>query len=148
MKPETVSTDKSEKIKSNTYGLRFIIQSMSQTESLPDFIRRVMREKSLTFGDIERKSGKTITGGYVSDIIQQKTINPSLAKLKALASGLGVTEEEVMAVARGIKQTESSEYKDSRFAAIAFKYGRAAKKASPMRKAQIDALIGSVLIVC
>lgn len=70
--------------------------------SLSEFVRAALREKNLTPNDVHKKSHRQISGGYVSDILNEKTINPTVLKLKALAVGLGVSEETVFRVARGL----------------------------------------------
>jgi transcriptional regulator with XRE-family HTH domain len=69
---------------------------------LNDYVQRVMRDKSLGLKDVERNSHGRISHGYVSDILTEKTTNPSVGKLKALALGLGVSEDEIFRVARGL----------------------------------------------
>lgn len=75
----------------------------SQPEKLPDYIRRVRAEKGLSTADVEKKSGFTVTDGYVSHIENSRVKNVSPEKLRALAKGLGISEEEIFAVARGAK---------------------------------------------
>lgn len=70
-------------------------------EKLADFVRRTRNEKGLSTPDVERLSNFSITDGYVSRIENDGVKNVSPEKLSALAKGLGVTEEEVFAVARG-----------------------------------------------
>lgn len=75
----------------------------SQPEKLHDYIRRVRADKGLSTADVEKKSGFTVTDGYVSHIENGRVKNVSPEKLRALAKGLGVSEEEIFAVARGAK---------------------------------------------
>jgi transcriptional regulator with XRE-family HTH domain len=75
---------------------------MEAPESLSAYVRRIMAKKNLTFADIELRSRKLITGGYVRDIVSEKTTNPTVDKLKALARGLGVGDDEIFDVARGV----------------------------------------------
>lgn len=74
---------------------------VAETESLSDYVRRLMSQKNLTYQAVSDRSGSQISAGYVNDIVLQKTINPSVDKLSALARGLGVPEDEVFAIARG-----------------------------------------------
>jgi transcriptional regulator with XRE-family HTH domain len=71
-------------------------------EELSEYIKRVMREKKLSLRDVQKGSGGKITQGYVGAIVKGIYANPSIQKLKALARGLGVDEEEVFRVARGV----------------------------------------------
>jgi transcriptional regulator with XRE-family HTH domain len=66
-----------------------------------------MDEKGLSSRDIQARSGKKIADSYVTKIVNGITTNPSIDKTKALAEGLGVDEDEVFKVARGIPLKES-----------------------------------------
>jgi transcriptional regulator with XRE-family HTH domain len=68
---------------------------------LAEYVRRVRQEKGFSTPDVERNSGNQITDGYVSQIENEYVKNVSPAKLKALAKGLQVNEDEIFAVARG-----------------------------------------------
>jgi transcriptional regulator with XRE-family HTH domain len=57
---------------------------------LSRLVRRTMKEKGLTFRDVELRSGGEITDGYVANILRGDTDNPSAFKMKALARGLGI----------------------------------------------------------
>jgi transcriptional regulator with XRE-family HTH domain len=85
---------------------RYILQNVMPKESLSDYVRRVMHESNLVLREVAARSGNKISAGYINDIIRQKTINPSVAKLKALAKGLGKPEEEVISIARGISMSD------------------------------------------
>ena len=76
---------------------------------LSRYVRRVMREKRLKQREIERRSGGKITDGYVADILCGRAKNPSVEKLSALASGLGVDPYELFAVACDSLEHESGE---------------------------------------
>jgi|SRR5215213_5524356 len=77
-------------------------------EELSQYVKRVMGEKKLSLRDVQRGSGDRITQGYVGAIVKGAYANPSIQKLKALARGLGVDEEEVFRVARGVSGTETT----------------------------------------
>ena len=77
---------------------------------LADYVLRVMREKNLTFPEVEkvaRKRGATIGKSTVQQIAQGKTPNPGILTLKELSLGLGRPIEEVIAHALGTAQGES-----------------------------------------
>lgn len=74
----------------------------SEREELSHYVRRIMRERNLTLRDVELMSGGGITDGYVGGIISGRAKNLTVGKLKALALGLGVAEDEVFCVARGL----------------------------------------------
>jgi transcriptional regulator with XRE-family HTH domain len=86
----------------------------SQKEKLSDFIRRTRNENGLSTADVEQKSGYTVTDGYVSHIENGRVKNVSPEKLKALAKGLGVSEEVIFAVARGKTVSEGLELEEMR----------------------------------
>jgi len=74
----------------------------SLTEELSQYVRRIMRMKRLTLRDIEVRSKGKITDGYISGIISGAAKNPSVEKVVALATGLGVGPEELFYVACGL----------------------------------------------
>ncbi|MFY9611199.1 MAG: helix-turn-helix transcriptional regulator [Blastocatellia bacterium] len=76
--------------------------SKQGTNSLAEFVARVLKEKRLTLQDVQVMSGWTITSAYVGSIIRGIASNPSVEKLQALARGLGVDEDEIFRVARGL----------------------------------------------
>jgi transcriptional regulator with XRE-family HTH domain len=76
--------------------------SPTMTETLRDYVRRVRSEKNLSTGDVQARSLNAISDAYVSQIENGVAKNPSPEKLIALAKGLGVVEDEVFRVARGL----------------------------------------------
>lgn len=73
----------------------------NERESLPDYIRRVVNERGLTYREVARRSGGGITAPSISAIISGQTRNIKSSTITALAKGLGVSAEEVFAIARG-----------------------------------------------
>jgi|SRR6185369_6475960 len=73
-----------------------------RTESLAQYVTRVIKEKDLTHDEVKHLSSGRITDGYVRGIITGKATNLSVDKLRALALGLGVSEDEIFRVARGL----------------------------------------------
>lgn len=75
----------------------------TKSETLGDYVKRKRAELGLSILDIERRSraggAKGISNGYITQIENDPTINPSSEKLKALARGLGVPEHELLTVA-------------------------------------------------
>lgn len=117
-----MSTDISYEKSDKSFDVRCIVHEMAAIESLSDYIRRIMHQSDLTFRDVEKRSAGGITAGYVSDIVRKKTKNPSVAKLKGLAKGLGRDESEVIAVARGEALEDGIGFRVSRFAEIANRF--------------------------
>lgn len=69
---------------------------------LSEYVRSIVAEKNLSLSDVQKRSRGAISFGYVNDLINEKSINPSIRKLQALALGLGVSEEDLFRVARGL----------------------------------------------
>lgn len=80
---------------------------MSKLESLSEYVRRIMDEKDLKPKDVEVRSGNKIDAAYVFKIRKGNFKYPSVVKLQGLAEGLGVDEDELFKVARGIPIQES-----------------------------------------
>lgn len=76
-----------------------------QQHSLADYVNKIMLERELSGYAVEKRSRGEITQSYVNRIKNGEAKNPSADKLKGLAKGLGVTEEEVFRVARGAADT-------------------------------------------
>jgi transcriptional regulator with XRE-family HTH domain len=96
--------------------------TLSGQESLDQYVRRVIKEKGLSLSDVERRSGGTISDSYVCGIINGNVGSLTIAKLKALAQGLGVPEDEVFAVARGRSPKDNQDFLESTFASLYSKY--------------------------
>jgi transcriptional regulator with XRE-family HTH domain len=91
---------------------------MKASETLAAFVRRIRSEKNLSLTDVERQSGRhgpKIAGSYVSKIENGDNRNPSPEKLKALARGLDVPEEEITAVAFGRAPKTAADARELRF---------------------------------
>lgn len=71
-------------------------------ETLSQYVSRIIRQKGLSSREVERRSAGAITDGYVMQIVKGSTANLSIVKAQALAAGLGVDEDELFKVARGI----------------------------------------------
>ena len=70
------------------------------SETLADFVRRVRKEKLLSLMDVSKQSalfGPPIAGSYVNRIERNSKRRPTAGRLKALAYGLGVPVEELLA---------------------------------------------------
>jgi transcriptional regulator with XRE-family HTH domain len=85
---------------------------MENKESLAEFVKRHRHQKNLSLKDVQRRSKGKITDGYISRIENGVYTNPSPVKLKALATGLGVTEDDIFAIVRGYKPKEPDGIKE------------------------------------
>jgi transcriptional regulator with XRE-family HTH domain len=80
-------------------------------ERLSDFVRRIRKEKNLSLSDVSKQSarfGKLIAASYICRIENEPKRRPSPDRLAALANGLGVPVEELLARAIGIVPSGSS----------------------------------------
>ncbi|HEY9283359.1 MAG TPA: helix-turn-helix transcriptional regulator [Pyrinomonadaceae bacterium] len=74
----------------------------TQRESLADYVRRIrVQVRRISLAEVERNSGGGIDASYVNRIENGFVTNVSPDKLDALARGLTVPPEEVIAVATG-----------------------------------------------
>lgn len=107
------------------------VVNKKRAESLSDFVRRVRNEKGYSLDKVQQLSLNSINASYVSRIENGQVLQESITakKLRALAKGLGVSEEEVFAVARG-KSLEESEKVDADMALFASRV----KKLTPQQK--------------
>jgi len=70
-------------------------------EKLRAYIRAVMKKKNIKGVHIQARSGNKIKDSTISDILSGKTKSISVAKLNALAKGLGVDGVELYRAASG-----------------------------------------------
>jgi transcriptional regulator with XRE-family HTH domain len=83
---------------------------MAKPETLAEYVTRIINEKGLKHQEVRKLSGGKITDGYVRGIMTGRADNLSVAKLKALARGLGVPEDDIFKVARGLPLDASRKY--------------------------------------
>lgn len=81
--------------------IRYILTVAKMTK-LSEYVRDVVSRKGLSSSEVQKRSRNQISFGYVNDIINERTTNPSVEKLQALARGLGVPEDDLFRVARGL----------------------------------------------
>lgn len=92
-----------------THGKCFVVGKEQKQESLAEYVQRVRNEKNLSLMDVSRRSGGLIANAHISRIENGWVKSVGVEKLKALAKGLGVPEEEVFAAARGARLSEGEE---------------------------------------
>jgi transcriptional regulator with XRE-family HTH domain len=95
---------------------------MAARESFGQFVTRILNEKRLSLSDVERRTQKAISDSYLSYIIQDKGVNLTLRKLKALAQGLDVPEAMILEAACGIPLVDATKGPASEFAHAMYKY--------------------------
>ncbi len=74
-------------------------------ETLGDFVSRIRNEKGLSCTDVSERSarfGEPISASYVNRIENKQIKNPSPDRLRALAHGLGIPAEDLLARAAGL----------------------------------------------
>ncbi len=77
-------------------------------EDLADFVRRVRKSAGLSTREVANRSGGLISHGYVSQIENRIGVSDGISprRLLGLARGLGISIEEVVAVALGFPLSE------------------------------------------
>lgn len=98
--------------------IRFVERN---TETLSNYISRIMMNKHLDTYDVHRRSGGEISQSYVVKLKNGNITNIGIKKLKALAKGLGEPEIEVIAVAQGSNPNKSL-IMDERFENMSLKF--------------------------
>jgi hypothetical protein len=66
------------------------------------FVKDLMASRKMTIHEVKENATTEITESYISGIIKGSSCNPSVRKLVALASGLGVDAVELFKVAAGL----------------------------------------------
>src|SRR5437667_2078032 len=69
--------------------------------SLADYVRRVRNEKNLSLAQVSARSRGQISKTHINRIENGNVTKVSLLKLRALALGLDVAEDDLIAVAQG-----------------------------------------------
>jgi transcriptional regulator with XRE-family HTH domain len=70
-------------------------------ENLSQFVERIIRQKGLSFADVERSSNNEISASYIGRILKGTITNLTTEKMVALARGLEVDPYEIFAASYG-----------------------------------------------
>jgi hypothetical protein len=70
-------------------------------EILSQYVERIMRQKALSFIDVERGSKGKISASYIGRILKGTVTNLTTEKIVALAQGLDVDPYEIFAASYG-----------------------------------------------
>jgi transcriptional regulator with XRE-family HTH domain len=73
----------------------------AERETLSDYLRRIIRDKDLSYRKVAQRSGGRVSHATISDIINGRQKDIKTETLIGIARGLGVLEEELFAIARG-----------------------------------------------
>jgi transcriptional regulator with XRE-family HTH domain len=95
---------------------------MNRQESLGVYVRRVLKEKGMSYSDVEGRSQGAISDSYIGNIVKGTVCSVTVGKLQALARGLDVSEDEIFAIARGTSTNDLRDFQKSRFAMLFDKY--------------------------
>lgn len=98
------------------------MSSINGQESLDKYVRRVIKNKGLSLMEVSRRARGGISDSYLCSITKGNFGSLTVGKLKALAEGLGVPEQEVLAVACGSEPARDTEFECSKFATLFDKY--------------------------
>lgn len=85
-----------------------------------DFIRSIRLAKNLSYKDVENNSRGAVSASYVHQI-ENEIIKPeatSVAKLRGLAKGLNIDENEIFDVVRGYSPPSNEQLQDLMYEAF------------------------------
>lgn len=104
-------------------NVRNVIQFVVENKQikLSDYVRKVLRDKKLSYRDVANASGGLIRHNAVSDCVNNDTRNFTVQTLQGLARGLDESEDIIFNLARGLP-INSGMIVNARFAAIAEGY--------------------------
>jgi hypothetical protein len=71
-------------------------------ETLSQYVERIMRQKGLSFIDVERGSKHLISASYIGRVLKGTVTNLTTEKIVALARGLDVDPYEIFAASYGV----------------------------------------------
>lgn len=113
-------------------------------ESFGEFITRILNEKKLSLSDVEKRTHRAISDSYLSYIIQNKSKNLTLRKLKALAQGLGEPDAVILEAASGIPLIDATECQGNEFAPLIYKYERLSDRDKMELRPELLLLCGEI----
>jgi len=74
---------------------------VEEKSTLSSYVKELMASRNMTIHEVRTNATADITESYISGIIKGSSSNPSVRKLVALASGLGVDPVELFKIAAG-----------------------------------------------
>ena len=79
-----------------------MLVSVAEKDSLSEFVRRILVEKGLSTYDVQKASGNRVSAATVTKIMNGDIRSSSIETLSGLAKGLGIPEDQLFRVARGL----------------------------------------------
>jgi transcriptional regulator with XRE-family HTH domain len=124
------------------YDKRFVVDKQ-QHESLADFVSRVRNEKGFSLSKVEANAAGEIDSSYISRVENGHIKNVSPEKLKALARGLQVSEDEIFDRARNKKRIGEEDRSEisRRLIEAAHKFDAMPHERRPQKEMQAEPLI-------
>lgn len=83
-------------------AIRFVVQDL---QGLAAYVRAKMETQALSHQDVAARAGGAISHTTVWNVANSAVKEVKQSTLSALARGLGVSEDEIFAVARGVRPT-------------------------------------------
>lgn len=77
---------------------------------LSKHIQSLMKEKGLSTYDVARNSKHSVSAATITKILNSEIQSSSIGTLKGIAKGLGITEDEIFRVARGLPPRPESRF--------------------------------------
>src|SRR5436190_6243286 len=89
-------------------------QNRTVAGSLPDYVRRLRHERNLSLAEVSARSRGKIGKTHINRIENGLVSSVSLARLRGLALGLGVPDDEIISVAQGKFPSSESKAAEAR----------------------------------
>jgi transcriptional regulator with XRE-family HTH domain len=118
------------------------VTKKAEVGDLAEYVRAVRTRKGLSVRDVAENSGGLISSGYVSQIENRYVRSVTTEKLRALARGLGCSDEELIrAAASGFGASGEDEIRDS----VLYKVHQRLKTASDQNKRVAEEVLEMLL---
>jgi transcriptional regulator with XRE-family HTH domain len=79
-------------------AIHFVVQDL---QGLAAYVSEKMQRQNLSLHDVAKRSGRRISHATVANVVNATSKEVKASTLAGLAKGLGVSEDEIVAVARG-----------------------------------------------
>jgi hypothetical protein len=112
-----------------SFDIQFVMPNVQRQFS--EYVRRVINDKGLSYREVSwraKKKGYDISHTTVGDIINKPEKDVRRETLKALAAGLEVDEDEVIAIAFGKVPKEVRKFREGMMTAMLDGFGKLSDK--------------------